>query len=295
MELFIVNVVLILTLVSLFLRFGRQPTQLYCGIFGFSGREGKRVDPGKLLVLGLYNRTRGIDSCGYYYNGNIVKGVDKEADFKDFIIKHKFTAGGLPFETIMAHTRKSTYGTHTLENAHPHQVGNYVQTHNGTIKNIWSLCAQNGIDHTNIHVDSLGLAYIIQKTGSYDILAKYEGYAALTMVWTDDPGSLYLYHGASREKKDETMREERPLFTLRASEGLYYSSMEESLTIINKSKTVKPEQLSHNEVYLIQKGIIIKSVYKVNRVSTVSLHNKENNYDPGYSVNRPFEKTEKTK
>lgn len=266
MELFIVKGVLLLTLVSLFLTFGRQPTQLYCGIFGFSGRDGKKVNPDKLLVLGLYNRTRGIDSCGYYYNGHIVKGVNKEADFKDFIINHKFIAGDLPFETVMAHTRKSTYGSHTLENAHPHQVGNYVQTHNGTINNIWALCDQYGIDRTKIDVDSLGLAHIIQKTGSYEILAKYEGYAALSMVWRDDPGSLYLYHGASREKKSETILEERPLFTLVTSEGLYYSSIEESLTIINKSKTVKPEPLSHNEVYLIQNGTIIKSVHKVNRI-----------------------------
>ena len=265
MELLIANVVLVLTLVSLFLRFGRKATQLYCGIFGFSGREGKKVDSDKLLVLGLYNRTRGIDSFGYYYNGNIVKGVGKEADFKDFIVKHKFKAGNLPFETVMAHTRQSTFGAHTWENAHPHQVGNYVQTHNGTIKNIWTLCGQNGIDDTNIHVDSLGLAHIIQKTGSYDILDQYEGYAALSMVWVDNPESLYLYHGASREEKDEAIEEERPLFTLLTSEGLYYSSMEESLTVINKSKIVKPEKLSHNEVFLIQNGTVIKSIHKVNR------------------------------
>lgn len=252
-------------ILSLFLgRFINIPTgMLYCGLFGFSGRKDRRVDPKKILILGLYNRTRGTDSCGYYYNGNIVKGTGQKSDFKDFAVDNRFISGELPFETLMCHTRKSTYGQHTEENAHPHKVGNLVQTHNGTITNTWDMCTKHGISHTNLHLDSIGLATIIQKDG-FGVLNEYEGHAALTMVFVDDPASLYLYHGASRQKKDEASYEERPLFTLETVEGLYYSSMPEALKMINSGKN-KPEMLPHNAVFQIQHGEIIKNIYDVKR------------------------------
>lgn len=242
----------------------RRSNVLCCGIFGVSCPEGKKPNIKNLVILGLYNRTRGTDSCGYYYNGNIVKGIDKESDFKDFIIKNKLKPGELPYETVMCHTRKATYGSHTEENAHPHAVGNLVQTHNGTIKNIWSLCTKHGIPHVNIHVDSIGLAHIIQKDG-FGVLNEYEGYAALTMVFVDDPASLYLYHGASKETEEGKLYEERPLFYMQTSEGLYYSSIPESLAVINTNIKNEIKVLPHNMVYKIQHGRIVEEVYKVER------------------------------
>ena len=82
----------------------RRSNLLCCGIFGVSCPEGKKPNIKNLVILGLYNRTRGTDSCGYYYNGNIVKFIDKESDFKDFIIKNKLKPGELPYETVMCHT-----------------------------------------------------------------------------------------------------------------------------------------------------------------------------------------------
>lgn len=259
------NLFLISSIINmLYIRINGVNILLNCGLFGFSGKDGNKPDLRKLLVLGLYNRTRGTDSTGYYYNGNIVKGVDKMADFKDFIVDNRFTPGDLPFENLMAHTRKSTYGSNSLENAHPHVVGNLVQTHNGTLKNIWELCKKYDIDHGKIHVDSIGLATIIEKVG-FQPLNEYTGAAALTMVFMDDPESLYLYHGASREKEAETIWEERPMFTLKTKEGLYYSSMKESLTMINTSKTNVPEILPHNKVWLIKNGNIVDNIYSVSR------------------------------
>ena len=255
-----------------------KPNVLYCGIWGFSGKEGKKADMKKILILGLYNRTRGTDSCGYYYNGNIVKGFAKESDFKDFIVKNRITSGDVLFENMMLHARKSTYGAHTEENAHPHEVGNYVQTHNGTIKNIWTLCTAHGIVHTNIHVDSLGLAHIIEKDG-FGVLNEYEGHAALTMVFKDDPQSMYLYHGASRDKVDSELWEERPLYTLETAEGLYYSSIEESLIVISNGKQV-PKTLPHNGVWLVQNGVIVRDVFTVER------ENKNVPKTPVYEVER---------
>lgn len=279
-----INIFLITAIINCFWEFKKPPAILSCGIFGFSGKPGRKVDIQKLLVLGLYNRTRGTDSFGYYYNGNIVKGIDKIADFKDFIVNNKFVPGDLPFEIVMAHTRKSTFGANTLPNAHPHRVENYVQTHNGTLKNIWELCRKNDISINSINVDSDGLAHIIQKTGMFGVLEEYTGAAALTMLWVDDPKNLYLFHGASREREGGTLWEERPLFTLQTAEGLYYSSMEESLTVINKSKTIKPAKLPHNKVWLVQDGQIVRNVFTV--------HRTEVNV-PKYGYNTDYVKTKK--
>lgn len=280
----LVNIILIAMLWTFIRRiFWKQPpdTVLQCGIWGFNGVWGRKPDFKKLLILGLYNRTRGVDSCGYYYNGNIVKGVDKEADFKDFIITNKFAPGVLDYMTVMCHARKSTYGSHSLGNAHPHLINNYVQTHNGTLKNTWDLCNKHGIVHTNIHVDSIGLAAIIEKDG-FSVLNEYTGHAALSMVFMDDPKSLYLFHGASREKEDGTLFEERPLFYLKTAEGLYYSSLEESLKVINTSKNVVTI-LPHNEVYRIVNGDIESSVFHVDR-ENVNIP-KVYTYTPGKIVN----------
>ncbi len=41
--------------------------------------------------------------------------------------------------------------------------------HNGTITNIWGLTNKYGVDAKNIHVDSLGLAVLLDKEGYKNI------------------------------------------------------------------------------------------------------------------------------
>jgi hypothetical protein len=242
-----------------------KPGTLACGIFGGNAKKGKKLNLRKIAALGLYNIQRGTDSCGYYYNGLIKKGFDKESNFGKFVLNNRLQGGELPCEVFMGHTRKSTHGVSNETNAHPHLVENYVQTHNGVIKNIWEICRKHGIKTTDIHVDSIGLAHIIQSTNEWEVLNEYEGHAALSMTWMDDPTNLYLYHGASRDNSGGTVFEERPLFTLSTPEGLYYSSMEESLDFINESKTVKPLILPHNIVYRVENGEILEQMFKADR------------------------------
>jgi len=116
-----------------------------CGLFGFSGKPGKKASTKKGQARGLYKGQRGTDSGGYYYNGNIVKGVDDKANCSKFIVDNKFISGDLDTELFMGHTRKSTSGKNTEYNAHPHNINNYVQAHNGVIKNAWTLCNKYGI------------------------------------------------------------------------------------------------------------------------------------------------------
>lgn len=278
-----------------------------CGIFGFSGKKGKKANLRKLQILGILNTERGTDSCGYYYSGTLQKGIHLEANFARFLTTHKLVKGELEGEVFMGHTRKSTCGAHNEENAHPHMIGNYVQTHNGVIKNIWDLCSKHGVPHVhpnNISVDSIGLAHIIQKDG-FEVLNQYIGHAALSMTFMDDPTSLYLYHGASKEKEsDELLTIERPLFYIITPEGLYYSSMEEHLEVICEG-TQKPIRLIHNAVVKITDGIIVDPcIFAVKRSLMnipVVIDYKNNEYDyvsqswiPKKQTTIPFRSTTET-
>lgn len=216
-----------------------------------------------MQILGIFNTSRGTDSCGYYYNGNIVKGVDKVANFAAFIQENELIAGDVEGELFMGHTRKSTSGSNSEANAHPHRVGDYVQTHNGVIRNIWTLCNKYNIDAKAIFVDSIGLAHIIQAHG-FQVLNEYEGYAALTMHFDGDPKALYIYHGASRDVKAGPLWIERPLFILEQPEGIYYSSIEKSLSLISENKR-KPYELPVNTVYKIVDGAFTDFEYAVDR------------------------------
>lgn len=238
---------------------------LYCGIFGGSAKKGKTLNKRKLAALGLYNVQRGVDSCGYYYSGHIAKGVDEEKNFGKFIANNHIIRGDLAGEIFMGHTRKSTVGLNTAENAHPHAYNNYVQTHNGQIKNIWDLMIDCGIKTSEAPVDSMGLARIIEQEKNFSVLEKYTGYAAIASTFMDKSESLYLFHGASKEYSHSPCLEERPLFTLETPEGIYYSSLEESLDFINESTKVKPKILPHNMVYRYEYGEMVERILKIER------------------------------
>lgn len=235
-----------------------------CGIAGGSAKKGKTLSTKKLTDLGIFNIQRGTDSCGYYYDGNIKKGIGAESNFGEFIVKHPLERGDLGGGICMIHTRKSTVGAHTEANAHPHVLDNYVQTHNGVIKNIWTLLPQYGFKCADIAVDSIGLQHLIKQEG-FRILEEYTGFAALSMVFMDDPNSLYLYHGASKDKStDKSLWIERPLFYLEQPEGIYYSSLEESLNYISENKN-KAKSLPCNKVFRIVNGKFSDYEFKVSR------------------------------
>lgn len=244
-----------------------------CGIFGGSALKGHKLNSFKLKMLGVYNTERGTHSCGYYYNGNIEKYSGVNADFKDLIGSKEFNGdflcGDLNCETFIGHTRASSVynknGYYPVADAHPFEVNNrYVQAHNGKIENINELINKYNVGKW-FNVDSNGLAHIIEKIG-FEVLNEYEGYATLAMTFKEDPSSLYLYAGASyySDSNRKQMYYERPLYILYAEEGMYFSSMENSLKAI-ANKNEKIFHVPCNEVIQIKDGNLTDFKYEVNR------------------------------
>lgn len=273
LEILVIKLWMVGLLISSILAFKRRQTAFYCGIFGASLNPKVMAERGmlkaaiaKFKLLGMYNVDRGRHSCGIYMGDVIGKGVDADKLFSDYISAHDLPdpeKSGI--YTMIGHTRAATHGSHNSSNAHPFIVeDNFILAHNGIIRNIWPLCNKYKIIHTNIHVDSLGLAHLINQEG-FGILDEYEGFAALLMARRNEPNSLYVYRGVSSRYTNGPEEEERPLFYLHTEEGIYFSSMEKSLLAISDTSGEIVRQLEGNVVHKITNGVMTKVKHFVTR------------------------------
>jgi predicted glutamine amidotransferase len=242
-----------------------------CGIFGCSLKLNSspyatKMAFNKVKILGLYNETRGRDSCGMFIDGNVYKGVNAKKNFDDFIEETI-----LPYPktnlVILGHTRQSTKGSHIEKNAHPFTIKErLVGVHNGVIHNIDDLCKKYEFDAkaAGCDVDSHMLYNLLDQEG-FSILNEYIGFAALAFTYIDDPNVLYLYHGASKTYKSGKLFEERPLFFMETAEGTYFSSLESSLKAIRDNEADEISILEHNTVFQLKNGKFTKSQWAIER------------------------------
>jgi hypothetical protein len=270
---------LVIQTIAFFYRrlFRLRSATLNCGLFGGCFVGAPNMD--KIRILGLYNQSRGLHSCGYYYNGEIKKGVDKLKEWRDFIQDNVL----IPNEdghVFIGHARHSTGGLHNAENQHPFHVENLVLAHNGKIDNWMTLCNKYDVDHKNIFVDSKGLAALIAKEG-YKVLSEYQGYAALLMLDTKKPNTLYIYHGSSKETVNGKELIERPLYMMQTDEGVYVSSLSEALWAIRNNEEEYPVEVETNRVIPIVDGKFGKTKAIINRSEANVFSAKTYNY--GYN------------
>ena len=213
-----------------------------CGIVGFISKS-RNFNPNipKLKILAIDNDSRGGNGVGLWFNNyeDLYK-TDKVDDFTEFFIKDLKLFNSTSATSCILHTRKASKGSKTINNLHPYKLSDkFIFCHNGTIHNIDELLTEYPLDDTIVdlnniehYTDSFILANIIKEYG-YEVLNEYHGTAAL--LWTDDGGkTLKVFKGKSKNTNYSTSSEstERPLYFLKTKEGIYFSSRDQGLKII---------------------------------------------------------------
>lgn len=245
---------------------------LGCGLVGFCPNGTGKANISYLQLIATFNASRGTDSCGVFINNNIEKGIDKYSDIRDYMMNNRIAyKTNCKNKVVLMHARKSTRGLSTYNNAHPFEIydenteSSLVGIHNGTITNCFDLAKKYKTPYTYNDVDSKFIFTVLQDTKNYEVLADYEGAAALIFTYKEEPNVLYVFKGASKQFKHSEIAEERPLFFLTKPEGIYISSMIEPLYIINNGRNDElVQKFSSNMVIRIENNTL-KNVSDIDR------------------------------
>lgn len=265
-----------------------------CGIFAWAGKSPKKFSRNKFDILGMYNQSRGVHSCGVSIDGDIKVGVDDLKLYFDFISNADHIADPINLPVVIGHTRQATGGSHNIDNAHPFGYGEskhgygFIGVHNGTLVNHEELAEQYKISPTVTRVnnkstvtrhkiDSEILLECIYRSNDFKVLSNYLGAAALVFYNVKEPNVIYCYHGKSKEyDTDKDVKEERPLYYYKETRNsLYISSIRQSLRAI-ASDDEKIGEFEHNIIYKITDGNIDKAVKFT--ISRANCHQKDTWY-----------------
>lgn len=246
-----------------------------CGIFGHSTNTPRKINQSNVKILGMFNETRGKNSCGITFDGEIYHGIDDTKLFTDFMKGQNFIAKSSPL--MFGHTRQSSVGTVNEFNCHPFGFGEsksgegykFIGVHNGTLLNYEELAKKYEVDITEEYIDNDGdtrirrkidseiMLEIIYKTKNLKVLSDYNGKAALVWTDTDNPEVVYLWSGKSKpyaSSADNLAEEERPLIVyVENKNSFYFSSLKESLYAIG-GNTKNVFQIEYNTVYIVKNG-----------------------------------------
>lgn len=257
---------------------------LNCGIYAWAGKDVKQFNPDKFNILGIFNIERGKDSCGITYDGEIYTGIGKDKLYSDFILEREIKP--VKYPVVIGHTRQASWGnTVNAQNAHPFGFGNnkdgfeFLGVHNGTLYNDGVLAKKYNVETReekitiNAHgtktyeyrskIDSEILLEIIYNSKNFDVLAEYNGGAALVFTNTNEPNVIYVWKGASKDYNyaAQPVKEERPLCYYKENKNsLYISSLANSLLAIGGKLNKTVFTFNENTIYKITDGDISNAI-----------------------------------
>jgi len=157
-----------------------------CGIFGWSFNERPKNVEIAMTVLADRIERRGQHGWGWFgWDGAdrvSAKGKGPWADGAD--TPHVFS-----LNAAACHVRYATMGAKNDDNAHPYEVGRIIGSHNGQIRNSWSLDKKHKRD---VKVDS---QHIFLHLAERKDMTELRGYGAVQWHDSDalDVGELYLW------------------------------------------------------------------------------------------------------
>jgi len=273
---------------------------LSCGIFGQAVKYIEDMNQANVRILGMFNESRGKNSCGITLDSEIYHGLDGEKLFTDFIKGRNLTPIKNPI--MFGHTRMSSVGAINQFNSHPFGFGSnkdksgfkMIGVHNGTLFNHADLGISHGVDTKTSYInsfkvelertkiDSEMLLEIIYHSGNFDVLSQYNGRAALVWTDTDKPNVVYLWSGMSTPDEGQDFTkfavEERPMIVyVEDQNSFYFSSLVESLYTIGGDIT-NTFQIDYNTVYAVTDGDFENAVKT--KISREKCHHIENIYYP---------------
>lgn len=294
-----VNLILILLLlhyVGLYI-FKPKINSFYCGIGGYIGNNFNKY---KFNILGLYNDSRGGDSCGVFVgNGedkDVQYGHDKTKLYKNFV-----ELGGLKDVKLdspnfaLLHCRKASVGGISLATAQPVVIRDdndkvvFAMIHNGTLVNYKELADKYGVEYTHAETDSQIFCRTIYKSG-YRLLDEYDGAGAF-VFWDSRDGhdTIKLFKGASLYYEDDnTIYIERPLFCISNENSFWFSSIKESLDFINDNNDDIID-IKTNVLFTIKNGKIIGED-KVDRSQRKQTEKLQTNWEKQRKLNEQNKK-----